>query len=70
MRDRSKCARYAVGVGPTWAAMCLRSESALPAEMHEALVKPGHPFVVDYSETEKALGVAATVVDEVLREVV
>lgn len=53
-----------MGVGPTWAAMCLRSESALPAEMHEALVKPGHPFVVDYSETEKALGVAATVVDE------
>lgn len=40
------------------------------AEMHEVLVKPGHPFVVDYSETEKALGVAATAVDEVLGEVV
>ncbi|MFW6691320.1 NAD-dependent epimerase/dehydratase family protein [Streptomyces sp. MAR4 CNX-425] len=40
------------------------------AEMHEVLVKPGHPFVVDWSETEKVLGVTATAVDEVLGEVV
>ncbi|MFF0723589.1 NAD-dependent epimerase/dehydratase family protein [Streptomyces sp. NPDC004134] len=40
------------------------------AEMHEVLLKPGHPFVVDYSETEKVLGATATAVDEVLREVV
>lgn len=40
------------------------------AEMHEVLVKPGHPFVVDHSETEKVLGVTATAVDDVLREVV
>ncbi|WP_326797827.1 NAD-dependent epimerase [Streptomyces sp. NBC_01808] len=39
------------------------------AEMHEVLVKPGHPFVVDYSETEKVLGVTATAVDDVLGEV-
>lgn len=40
------------------------------AEMQEVLVKPGHPFVVDYAETEKVLGVTATAVDEVLAEVV
>ncbi|MFG2463060.1 NAD-dependent epimerase [Streptomyces sp. NPDC048523] len=40
------------------------------AEMREVLVKPGHPFVVDYSETEKILGVGATPVDDVLREVI
>lgn len=39
-------------------------------EMHEVLTKPGHPFVVDYSETEKVLGVSATPVDDVLREVI
>lgn len=39
------------------------------AELHEVLVKPGHPYVVDYTETEKVLGVPATPVDEVLREV-
>ncbi|MEO3875433.1 NAD-dependent epimerase/dehydratase family protein [Nonomuraea sp. B12E4] len=39
-------------------------------EMHEVLIKPGHPFVVDYSETEKLLGVSATPVDDVLREVI
>ncbi|WP_063780835.1 hypothetical protein [Nonomuraea sp. SBT364] len=38
-------------------------------ELHEVLVKPGHPFVIDYSETEKLLGVAATPVDAVLHEV-
>ena len=40
------------------------------AEMHEVLTKPGHPFVIDYSETEKILGVSATPVDDVLREVI
>jgi nucleoside-diphosphate-sugar epimerase len=40
------------------------------AEMHELLTKPGHPFVIDYSETEKILGVSATPVDDVLREVI
>ncbi|GAA3232003.1 NAD-dependent epimerase/dehydratase family protein [Nonomuraea helvata] len=39
-------------------------------EMHEALIKPGHPFVVDFSETEKVLGVSATPVDDVLRELI
>ncbi|MFI6790849.1 NAD-dependent epimerase/dehydratase family protein [Nonomuraea sp. NPDC050383] len=39
------------------------------AELHEVLTKPGHPFVIDYSETEKILGVSATPVDDVLREV-
>ncbi|MEV1242928.1 NAD-dependent epimerase/dehydratase family protein [Nonomuraea sp. NPDC049750] len=39
-------------------------------EMHEVLTKPGHPFVVDYAETEKILGVSATPVDDVLREVI
>ncbi|BCB75307.1 NAD-dependent epimerase/dehydratase family protein [Phytohabitans flavus] len=39
------------------------------AEMHEVLTKPGHPFVIDYSETEKILGVSATPVNDVLREV-
>jgi nucleoside-diphosphate-sugar epimerase len=40
------------------------------AEMHEVLTEPGHPFVIDYSETEKILGVSATPVDDVLREVI
>ncbi|MEQ4719008.1 NAD-dependent epimerase/dehydratase family protein [Nonomuraea sp. B19D2] len=40
------------------------------AEMHEVLEKPGHPFVIDFSETEKILGVSATPVDDVLREVI
>ncbi|MFF7922329.1 NAD-dependent epimerase/dehydratase family protein [Streptomyces mirabilis] len=40
------------------------------AEMHEVLTKPGEPFVVDYSETEKTLGVSATPVNDVLREVI
>ncbi|WP_234047982.1 Rossmann-fold NAD(P)-binding domain-containing protein [Streptomyces liliifuscus] len=40
------------------------------AEMHEVLTKPGHPFVIDYSETEKILGVSATPVNDVLREVI
>ncbi|MET9387659.1 NAD-dependent epimerase/dehydratase family protein [Streptomyces sp. NPDC002928] len=40
------------------------------AEMHEVLTKPGHPFVIDYSETEKILGMSATPVDDVLREVI
>ncbi|WP_220449732.1 NAD-dependent epimerase [Nonomuraea longispora] len=39
-------------------------------EMHEVLIKPGHPFVVDYSDTEKILGVGVTPVDDVLREVI
>jgi nucleoside-diphosphate-sugar epimerase len=39
------------------------------AEMHEVLTMPGHPFVIDYSETEKILGVDATPVNDVLREV-
>ncbi|MFC7826220.1 NAD-dependent epimerase [Streptomyces sp. NPDC057375] len=39
------------------------------AELHEVLTKPGRPFVVDYSETEKILGVSATPVDDVLGEV-
>ncbi|MFE9177657.1 NAD-dependent epimerase [Streptomyces sp. NPDC007126] len=39
------------------------------AELHEVLTKPGRPFVVDYSETEKILGVSATPVDDVLAEV-
>ncbi|MEV0230347.1 NAD-dependent epimerase [Nonomuraea sp. NPDC050786] len=39
-------------------------------EMHEVLIKPGQPFVVDFSETEKVLGVSATPVDDVLREVI
>ncbi|WP_328980361.1 NAD-dependent epimerase/dehydratase family protein [Streptomyces canus] len=40
------------------------------AEMHEVLTKPGHPFVIDYSETEKILGVSATSANDVLREVI
>ncbi|WP_433433855.1 NAD-dependent epimerase [Nonomuraea sp. CA-141351] len=40
------------------------------AEMHEVITKPGHPFVIDFSETEKILGVSATSVDDVLREVI
>lgn len=40
------------------------------AEMHEVLTKPGHPFVIDYSETEKILGVSATPANDVLREVI
>jgi nucleoside-diphosphate-sugar epimerase len=40
------------------------------AEMHEVLTKPGDPFVIDYSETEKILGMSATPVDDVLREVI
>jgi nucleoside-diphosphate-sugar epimerase len=40
------------------------------AEMHELLTKPGHPFVIDYSETEKILGVSVTPVNDVLREVI
>lgn len=39
------------------------------AELHEVLTMPGRPFVVDYSETEKVLGVSATPVDDVLGEV-
>ncbi|MEU6716044.1 NAD-dependent epimerase/dehydratase family protein [Nonomuraea sp. NPDC046802] len=39
-------------------------------ELHEVLITPGRPFVVDYSETEKLLGVAATPVDDVLREMI
>ncbi|MEU9596933.1 NAD-dependent epimerase [Streptomyces sp. NPDC048109] len=39
------------------------------AELHEVLTMPGRPFVVDYSETEKVLGVSATPVDDVLAEV-
>lgn len=39
------------------------------AEMHEVLTMPGRPFVIDYSETEKILGVSATPVDDVLGEV-
>lgn len=39
------------------------------AEMHEVLTEPGRPFVVDFSETEKILGVSATPVDDVLGEV-
>ncbi|MFD5965785.1 NAD-dependent epimerase [Streptomyces sp. NPDC060311] len=39
------------------------------AEMHEVLAMPGRPFVIDYSETEKILGVSATPVDDVLGEV-
>ncbi|MFC4118236.1 NAD-dependent epimerase [Nonomuraea zeae] len=38
------------------------------AELHEVLTKPGHPFVVDFTETEKILGVSASPVDDVLRE--
>ncbi|MFC3996098.1 NAD-dependent epimerase/dehydratase family protein [Nocardiopsis sediminis] len=40
------------------------------AEMHEVLTKRGHPFVIDYSETEKVLGVSVTPVDDVLGEVI
>jgi hypothetical protein len=40
------------------------------AEMHEVLTKPGHPFVIDYSETEKILGVSATPANDALREVI
>ncbi|MFE6286455.1 NAD-dependent epimerase/dehydratase family protein [Streptomyces sp. NPDC057877] len=40
------------------------------AEMHEVLTKPGHPFVIDYTETEKVLGVSVTPVDDVLRDVI
>ncbi|WBB63758.1 NAD-dependent epimerase [Streptomyces sp. WMMC500] len=40
------------------------------AEMHEVLEKPGHPYVIDYSETEKTFGVTATPADDVLGEVV
>ncbi|MDQ1064968.1 NAD-dependent epimerase [Streptomyces canus] len=40
------------------------------AEMHEVLTKPGHPFVIDYSETEKVFGVSATPANDVLREVI
>lgn len=40
------------------------------AEMHEVLTKPGHPFVIDYAETEKILGVSVTPVNDVLREVI
>ncbi|MGW0817303.1 NAD-dependent epimerase [Streptomyces viridiviolaceus] len=40
------------------------------AEMHEVLTKPGHPFVIDYSETEKILGVSVTPVNDVLGEVI
>ncbi|MGW6744048.1 NAD-dependent epimerase [Streptomyces sp. NPDC055025] len=40
------------------------------AEMQEVLTKPGNPFVVDHSETEKVLGVSATPADDVLREVI
>ncbi|MFI7639540.1 NAD-dependent epimerase [Nonomuraea sp. NPDC049400] len=40
------------------------------AEMHEVLEKPGHPWVIDFSETQKILGVSATPVDDVLREVI
>ncbi|SDI52287.1 NAD-dependent epimerase/dehydratase family protein [Nonomuraea jiangxiensis] len=40
------------------------------AEMHEVLTKPGRPFVVDWSETEKILGVGATPADDVLREMI
>ncbi|WP_211226892.1 NAD-dependent epimerase [Amycolatopsis benzoatilytica] len=39
-------------------------------EMHEVLTKPGNPFVVDYSETEKILGVTATPSRDVLRELI
>jgi nucleoside-diphosphate-sugar epimerase len=38
------------------------------SEMHEVLEKPGHPYVIDYSETEKVFGVTATSVDDVLKE--
>ncbi|MFD1931810.1 NAD-dependent epimerase [Nonomuraea mangrovi] len=40
------------------------------SELNEVLVKPGHPFVVDYSETEEVLGVKPSSVDDVLAEVV
>ncbi|MGA5036784.1 NAD-dependent epimerase [Streptomyces capoamus] len=40
------------------------------AELHEVLTKPGQPFVVDFSDTEKILGVGATPVDDVLAEVI
>ncbi|MBF8188512.1 NAD-dependent epimerase [Nonomuraea sp. K274] len=40
------------------------------AELHEVLIKPGQPLVVDYAETEKILGVGATPVDDVLHEVI
>lgn len=39
-------------------------------EMQEVLITPGHPFVVDSSDTEKILGVSATPVDDVLRGVI
>ncbi|MEV4363376.1 NAD-dependent epimerase [Nonomuraea sp. NPDC049625] len=39
-------------------------------EMHEVLTKPGHPLVLDFSETEKILGVGATPVDDVLRQLI
>ncbi|MET7338857.1 NAD-dependent epimerase [Nonomuraea sp. NPDC005650] len=39
-------------------------------EMHEVLIKPGHPFAVDFAETEKILGVRATPVDDVLRRLI
>ncbi|MEW9552640.1 NAD-dependent epimerase [Nonomuraea sp. NPDC050783] len=38
------------------------------AELHEVLFKPGWPMIVDSGETEKVLGVGASPVDEVLRE--
>lgn len=40
------------------------------AEMQEVLTKPGHPFVIDHSETEKILGVSVTPVNDVLGEVI
>ncbi|MGW0483753.1 NAD-dependent epimerase [Nonomuraea sp. NPDC003214] len=38
------------------------------AELHEVLAKPGHPFVIDHTETEKILGITATPVDTVLSD--
>ncbi|MEV8632541.1 NAD-dependent epimerase [Streptosporangium sp. NPDC051023] len=39
------------------------------AELHEVLYTPGLPYVSDFTETEKILGVMPTPVDEVLAEV-
>ncbi|MFD8425998.1 NAD-dependent epimerase [Streptomyces coelicoflavus] len=40
------------------------------AEIHEVLTEPGRPFVIDYAETERILGVSATPVDDVLGQVI
>ncbi|WP_206184851.1 hypothetical protein [Thermoactinospora rubra] len=39
-------------------------------EFHEVLHTPGHPYLVDSSETEEVFGIAPTPVEEVLKEVI